>query len=75
MFFDVTVSKFTAQAIHGAHELDGHPLHPLISSSSSFAGTSRSERKGREIDYPPARTSAWREVRLSHDFAIWCAML
>ena len=39
VFFDVTVSKFAAQAIRRAHELEWHPLHLLISNSSSIAGT------------------------------------
>jgi branched-chain amino acid transport system substrate-binding protein len=39
VFFDVAVSKFAAQAIRKAHELSWHPLHLLISNSSSIAGT------------------------------------
>jgi branched-chain amino acid transport system substrate-binding protein len=39
VFFDVTVSKFAAQAIRKAHELSWRPLHLLISNSSSIAGT------------------------------------
>jgi branched-chain amino acid transport system substrate-binding protein len=39
VFFDVAVSKFAAQAIRKAHELEWHPLHLLISNSSSIAGT------------------------------------
>jgi branched-chain amino acid transport system substrate-binding protein len=39
VFFDVAVSKFAAQAIRKANELDWHPLHLLISNSSSIAGT------------------------------------
>jgi branched-chain amino acid transport system substrate-binding protein len=39
VFFDVAVSKFAAQAIRKASELDWHPLHLLISNSSSIAGT------------------------------------
>jgi branched-chain amino acid transport system substrate-binding protein len=39
VFFDVAVSKFAAQAIRKADELDWHPLHLLISNSSSISGT------------------------------------
>jgi branched-chain amino acid transport system substrate-binding protein len=39
VFFDVAVSKFAAQAIRKAHEIEWHPLHLLISNSSSIAGT------------------------------------
>src|ERR1700733_1525809 len=39
VFFDVAVSKFAAQAIRKAGELGWHPLHLLISNSSSIAGT------------------------------------
>jgi branched-chain amino acid transport system substrate-binding protein len=39
VFFDVTVSKFAAQAIRKTNELGWHPLHLLISNSSSIAGT------------------------------------
>jgi ABC-type branched-subunit amino acid transport system substrate-binding protein len=39
VFFDVTVSKFAAQAIRKAHELSWRPLHLLISNSSSISGT------------------------------------
>jgi ABC-type branched-subunit amino acid transport system substrate-binding protein len=39
VFFDVTVSKFAAQAIRKVSELSWHPLHLLISNSSSIAGT------------------------------------
>jgi branched-chain amino acid transport system substrate-binding protein len=39
VFFDVTVSKFAAQAIRKSSELGWQPLHLLISNSSSIAGT------------------------------------
>lgn len=39
VFFDVAVSKFAAQAIRKANELSWRPLHLLISTSSSIAGT------------------------------------
>jgi branched-chain amino acid transport system substrate-binding protein len=39
VFFDVTVSRFAAQAIRKAHEIEWHPLHLLISNSNSISGT------------------------------------
>jgi branched-chain amino acid transport system substrate-binding protein len=39
VFFDVAVSKFAAQAIRKAHEIEWHPLHLLISNSNSISGT------------------------------------
>jgi len=39
VFFDVTVSKFAAQAIHIANELGWHPLHLLISNSNAIGTT------------------------------------
>jgi branched-chain amino acid transport system substrate-binding protein len=39
VFFDVTVSKFAAQAIRKSHEIEWHPLHLLISNSNSISGT------------------------------------
>jgi branched-chain amino acid transport system substrate-binding protein len=39
VFFDVAVSRFAAQAIRKSYELDWHPLHLLISNSSSISGT------------------------------------
>lgn len=39
VFFDVTVSRFAAQAIRKAYEIEWHPLHLLISNSNSISGT------------------------------------
>jgi len=39
VFFDVTVSRFAAQAIRKAYEIGWHPLHLLISNSNSISGT------------------------------------
>jgi branched-chain amino acid transport system substrate-binding protein len=39
VFFDVAVSKFAAQAIRKAYEIEWHPLHLLISNSNSISGT------------------------------------
>jgi ABC-type branched-subunit amino acid transport system substrate-binding protein len=39
VFFDVAVSKFAAQAIRKAHEIEWRPLHLLISNSNSISGT------------------------------------
>jgi branched-chain amino acid transport system substrate-binding protein len=39
VFFDVTVSKFAAQAIRKSHEIEWRPLHLLISNSNSISGT------------------------------------
>jgi branched-chain amino acid transport system substrate-binding protein len=39
VFFDVAVSKFAAQAIRKSYEIEWHPLHLLISNSSSISGT------------------------------------
>jgi branched-chain amino acid transport system substrate-binding protein len=39
VFFDVAVSKFAAQAIRKAYEIEWRPLHLLISNSNSISGT------------------------------------
>jgi branched-chain amino acid transport system substrate-binding protein len=67
VFFDVAVSKFAAQAIRKSHEIEWHPLHLLISNSSSISGTmavaGAEESKGivSTLTYKDVNDDQWRD--------------